>query len=687
MYKIPDPTTKQYSQKNLSDISGNIFSTKNMNFDEEGYAKLSSRAVRIYSEADGGAFDIPTSFGRFGQGIFHVITADRAFDTNITRNSTALASQDLDTGTPSLDFDSTGCWFQNRWHTVTDDGSLVYKSGSTWTDTGLNFTVGITHALEVFRNKNAIAISDGNVVKLYDTSYSLLFTLTIPIDFEIVGLSYSKSNMAIITILSSTLSGQNQEAYFFQWNGATNEAGIGIPCGSDGIMSITPYGYSWAIITRAGQLLQWNGGGFNELGVLPFFSEEYQWSGSSSKSMYGNSMQVDGDKIYINISSQLNQFGTKDERYIPNYPGGILCYDPKVGIYHRYSPSVSIARMARVPDSGINTTTNTFTKNLGTLPVTGNPILYTYNRSTQIGGLKVGTIYYIINLDGTNFRLALTKADAIAGNAIDITSIGDSTNYFVTLDIVDYGQSLSSRTAGVALLGATDIMFDKLIFGGDYNDVSSASTDYATLCLTIPGFKNIGWFTTVKLPASEVEDNIKDILIKCRKLGIDDTIQVKYMNDEVFGVPVTTPQKNGIRCQWTSNKVFTTTADLSEVLSYLDEDDQNECECEIISGAAAGQLSQIASITFLTDTYTVTLQDELDGATASSYCDISIENWKHLKTYDDKDSMDSTDTNNYSHFPIEKASKWTRFKVIFTGSDIAFEEATIDNGVQIGDGV
>lgn len=692
MYILPDPSTKKFTQLNASDLLGNLFYTKCLIFDNDGYVKLAPRCVRIASEQDTGDFDIPISFGRFGQGNFHIVTADKAFDTNITRNSSIMVSEDVTTNAPELDFDSTGIWFNNLWHAVDNRAHLMYKDSFGWHDTGIVLTVGVTHAMEVFRNKNLLAVSNGNSVQLYDTSYVLQTDdiLGIPVDFEIIGMSYVGGQMGIITILSSAVSGQNQEAFFFVWNGVgvSTTDGQTIPCGSDGIMAISPYQSGWVIVTRGGQLLSWNGGGFAEIAKFQFYNSEIEWSSPSTKSMFGNSIQVDGDKLYINISSNLGQFGGKDEHYMSNYPGGVLCYDSNVGLYHRYSPSVSKASMVTVTNTNIDTTGNIFSKTSGTLPATGNPVIYTYNRSTQIGGLKVGTIYYIINIDGTHFKLAFTKDDAIAGNAIDITSIGDVTNYFMMVDIVDYGISLSpGRTAGVALFGSNDLMYEKLIFGGDYSDVDSNDTDFGTLCMPVPGLKNIGYFVTTKISSQEVEQMFKNIILKCGRLDTDDYLMIKYKNEDIAGIPVTTPQKDSLRCQWTDTKTFITSADLSEATAYLSTDEA-ELECEFTAGAAAGQMSQIASIQGSAGVYTVLLEDELEGAVAGRFSDILIENWKVLKTTEDDVQMTSSNTNGHSQFSIDKNSKWIMFKVILGGSGVLFEESILNNTVQMpGEGI
>lgn len=236
MIKIPS-STKRIIQPNNSDLFGNLHYSKSINLDEEGYIKLSSRAVSLISEADDSNFDLPASFGRWSSGSFTIATTDNPYDLILSTDTISIA-RDTDSdgdAAPSMSFDTTGVWFNNKWH-ITTATKLYNKTIGTgnWDDTSITgLTSGVYHPLEVFRNKNNLAVGNGNTVRLYDTSYSLIKTLTLPADYEIVGLKYSSYKLGIITRLASAVAGQNQEAFFFTWDGATTEAGTGYPVGSD----------------------------------------------------------------------------------------------------------------------------------------------------------------------------------------------------------------------------------------------------------------------------------------------------------------------------------------------------------------------------------------------------------------------------------------------------------------------
>lgn len=663
------PKDGRISQPNNSDLFGNIWATKNINFDEEGYIKLSSRTGAVLSEETDNNFDIPISFGR-ANNEFHIVTTDSPFDLNISEASFAIV-EDTNTGNPTLTFDSWGKWFQNRWHASTTDG-IKYTTGGNWSDTGVSLTSGKVHALEVFKNRNTLCAANGNVVKQYTTAYAASVDLTIPADFEVNCLAYNNSKMGVGTMLSDTAAGQNQEALFFTWDGASTSAGQGYGVGSDTIMGLVAYKSSWALLTRAGELKYFNGGGFDTLGSLPFYFQNTTWGDSQNRETHGDTLVVEGDVIYINVGNDLAVFGKNGESYMANYPGGVWCYDPKIGLYHRYSPSITPVYPIEVLTAGVNTTTNIITKNSGTLPATGNPIKYISSAASAIGGLTFGKIYYIIRHTSSTFSLAETKEDADAGNKVDLTSANDGS--FMALDVIDYGAAKISRTGGMGIVESRKLTVDHMVFGAELAD-SNSTSDYGTVCMTLPHFENRGYFITAKIRTQEVEDLIQKLFIKYRPLDTYDEIIVKYRNEDVLGLPTGTPQYlSSVNCSWTDENTFTTTADLSAVKDYLDADSENECEVEVISGAGGGQMAQISSITYNAGTYTVNLAEDIDGAASGRVCNVLILNWKVLQTLDNEGSITSEDTEGHKEFPVLDNSKWIQFKVELRGDETTIEE-------------
>lgn len=667
MIRIPD-SSNQFSLPNNSDKFGNLHYVKNVNFDEEGYLKLSARAVSLVNEQDTDTFDIPTAIGRGQSDQFFVATTDRPFEVDLSENGSSGVSAAVDNGTnaPNLTFDSHGTWWQNRWY-VTDTDDLWYRdpSNGNWTDANVTLTAGKNHFLEVFRSRVQLCIADGNEVVQINTSHTETTNLTIPADYEVIGLAYNNNFMAVATRLSDTAAGQNQQAHLFIWDGTTTSANQSFGVGSDAIMAVTPYKSSFVILTRTGNLLYFNGGGFDQLTSLPFYFQNVTWGDSQNPEMFGNNMFVDGDVIYINVNTYYEQFGTKGERYLPSSPGGVWCFDPKVGLYHRYSPSISEVSRLTVTSANINTTTDVLTTTAGTIPATGNPVKYIHSRSTKIGGLQTGEVYYVIKLSSSTFSLATTRQNALDNIKIDITSTGDTTNYFLAVDQTDYGQSLIRRTGAIGQTEKPSHVQEGLVFGGELRRVNSSTAD-AHLNFLSAGFHNIGYLVTAKIFASQIKDTYQKLYIRYRPLESGERILVKQKHEDIMGLPISTPQDSA-SVTWTSNREFYTIADLSDAKSYLDQGGKRELECEIIGGAGAGSASQVESISEDNGTYSVVLKDEVIGASSQRVSDIIIENWVLIDTIDH--NGDGT-----KEIPLDTSAKWVKYKMVLEGTDVTVED-------------
>ncbi len=662
MIKIPQ--NSKWSQPNNSDLFDNIYYTKSVNFDETGYLKLSSRAVSVISEQDDSNFDIPVSYGRYTTGGFAIATFDNPYLLDVSNTSFSM-TQDTDSGggsPPSLSVQTYGKWWRNRWH-VTTDTKLYYKtiSNGDWTDTSISaLTSGVSHPLEAFDSQSTLVVGNGNIVRQYDSSYATtnLAQLTLSTDYEVIGLSYNNNLLGIATRLSNTIEGQNKEAMFFTWDGNASSANAGYGVGSDSVLAIVPYKSSFLILNRIGQLLYFNGGGFELLASFPVYFQDVIWGDFLNKLSFGDSIIVRGNLIYINIKNTVTteECGTNLENMI----GGIWCYDPAVGLYHKYSPSISKANLITVLQAGVNTTTNLLTANAGTIVTTGNPVKILQSFITPI---SAGTIYYMIKVSSTTFYLASTKDLAMALTPIDLTAVASGTNYLLALETKDYGQNRVSRSGGAALMGSKTFSYDKIIFGGDYYDTGTA---FAHMNLSVFGFKNIGYFVTAKINSPYIEDNIVQLTIKYRPLVLDDKIKIKYKNKDFNNIP------SFASCTVTSNTVLTTTTDITDAYAYSDE-----LECEFIGGKGAGQMSKVSSITLNAGTYTITLLEEIEGITNGDIITVKLDNWTELQT------ITRTNTKNWLEVPIAKTSKWTKFKVVLEGSDTTIEELQINNTKQL----
>lgn len=668
------PLNNQWTQLNSSYKAGALWATKNINLDEEGIMKLSPRMVNIFDDSEttsnvGSAnFDIPVAFGRSSQGTFYMGTTDEPFDVSVSTTTKSI-SEDTSSNNPNMSFDSHACWWQNRWYASTST-IVSYNTAGTWTASAITgLTSGVRHWLTVFKNRKSLCVSNGNVVKQYDTSHSNTVDLTIPSDFEIIGMAYNNYRLGIITRQGSESSGQNSNAFFFVWDGSTTEASVGLDIGSTQAIAVAPYKSSFVILTIEGQLLYFNGGGFDELARFPFYVSESRVENFLALGSYGDIIISDGDVLYINIGFDLSDVGVKQEEYLANNPMGIWCYDPKAGLYHRYSPSISRHYQKTITEANIDLTTNILTTS-GTIPATGNPIILT---SQTVGGLTNGKVYFIIKLSSTTFAIAETKELAEAGVKIDLTS-KSSNQFFAMYDIIDYGATYEIDTGAIALWGDSSFVYRDIISGCRLEN--TVGSNVVVLNTAVPQLENRGLAVLSKLFLESQTETIKGIVIKHRPLDVRDKIIVKTKMKEYLNTPTSTPSGTGNKANWTSDNEFYTTADLSEIKTIFDTGE--EIEIEIITGVGAGQMSKVMDIGYSSGTYSITLEDSIVGATSGTNSNFVMDNWK-VCGYIDYDNQ----TEGVKEIPVASSGKSPQIKIELRGYNTAIEDIQIINNTQI----
>jgi hypothetical protein len=672
------PIEGKWSQINNSDKFGSIWASKNINLDEEGYVKLSPRSIKLADESTSN-FGFPIFIGRFASGEYLVATSsDAVFNTSI---STTVFANDENTGTsnPALTVNSHAVFWQDLLFASTATAVLSRVISTdhtvTWTSRITGLTTGVRHYLKVFENRQTLAVTDDNVIRQYDTSYAAGTACTIPADFEVIGLAYNNQKLGIITRLGTSTAGQAKEAYFFIWDGTTMAANASAGVGSDACLGICAYKGSFAVLTRAGQLLYWNGGGFEVLANFPFYYSNKILGGGSiaflNNMTFGDNLKTEGDIIYIHMPNILDPFSRKSEGVIYNQPAGVWCFDPKIGLYHRYSGSFSPVYVNSVTSGNVSVANDNFTISTGTIPATGN-IARVTSGATGAVGFILNQDYFIIKSSTTVFKLAVTKEKALAGVAIDITTAPSDTTIFYMYDLIDYGQNLSVLyTATIATVDETLMTYSDMLIGADYYNTSLVSK--RSLSVNVPFLENRGWLITPKIFSSQITDTIQKLFIKFRPLKSADSIVVKYRNKDVDGLPVISfgSAASAKAATWTSDKDFYTAQDLSEAKTYLASG--GELECEFIAGVGGGQMVKVDSIS--TDdniTYSVVVAESVLGASAGLKSEFIINNWEVKRT------ITSSDISPVG-IPIGGIASWSQFKIELRGSETTIEELKIIN--------
>jgi hypothetical protein len=685
MFKIPN--NKKISVSSSSDVIGNIYRTKNLNFDEQGKIKLAHRTMAVANSAD--LTDLGSSY------VLNVtelddykimIGSDEAlYHSNMT-GLTANAEfprflKDASTGSPTLDSFGRNDAVNWKGTLYVTNGSDIYSFNGT--DTWTVFSTGNYEIIEPFVNLDRLACVSGNTINLLDSSANVTTTLTIPSQFAIQSVIWNNYKIYIAT--ADRQAGGN--GVIFEWDGLSSSANFGYQIDSIMVMTVAPYKSGCVFVTNKGKVAYYSSGSEQILGYFPIFFKNIAWSITSSlfNNKIGNrGIKVIGDKIYFAVTTSLTTaFQDKDVAIFNDFGGGVWCYDQEVGLYHAYSIGQSqVTRTDNIATGNVNTTTNVITVAGVTVPATGTPVFYKTNDggspATSITGIKAGVRYFTIYVSDTTLKLATTYSNAIAGTAIDLTGTGNAAQFLTFHPNYDFG-GLAHRVNNIVKADISSLNFvgkhlldGKFIMNGRVQKGTDTSVQgRAVVCVTQDLVENRGYFITPLLESQQIEDNFLSLTLKWRKLkNEDDKIVIKYRTSETDLPDYLTYYDafTGNDLVITTANTFTTTKDLSAV--------EVGNEMEIVSGAGAGYLAHVTDITLDAGTYTVTIDESIQNFTANDKCKAIFQNWTKL---DEISTADGENTLGYKSLAIANTSKWIQFKIELRGVETTIEELIINN--------
>ncbi len=117
---------------------------------------------------------------------------------------------------------------------------------------------------------------------------------------------------------------------------------------------------------------------------------------------------------------------------------GLNAYPLTTSNTTKLSPSFYQFAGGVAPDFSI--ATDVFTKAAHGLS-TGMSVVFSTGSNKTVGGLTHGTTYYAIPINANTFKLASSAANAIAGTAIDLTSVQDGATHALTPSIFSVGSA------------------------------------------------------------------------------------------------------------------------------------------------------------------------------------------------------------------------------------------------------
>jgi hypothetical protein len=668
MINIPLDNQKDFNQANQSDLFGNISVTKNITFDTEGYLRLSNSPREAMDETIDADFDNPAVILFSSNYGYFVETWDSPFEVNeqiLYVRPTQIA------GVPLGDIQSDAVWFGGLMP-VSQDTDVDYYDpvANAWTDTNITLTNAGQHQEVNFVSLTALAIADVNTVKLYESPLSLTptlrTTLVIGTDFRITSMCYFNQNLYI-----GTQHIYGGHAYLIVWNGLGTAAQQFYEVDSNMMFSLCVYQDSVVMLTGNGSLLQFNGGGFNLLAGFPIFYTDQALTDETNVNMYKNIMKANGNLLYILFTNQEN-----DAVRLLSQPDGIWCYDPNIGLYHRYSLSNSLVQPDTIATASVNTTTNQIT--VARNYVTGTEVYYNDEAGATIPELKDNVKYFVIRIDATHIQLATTLANANAGTPIDLTGTGNNSQKLVFFPNIDYGQYFTNRTFSLNVIErpvANRQYGTELIYGAGV--LSRTMADLETLGTVSTGVESRGYFITPKIFSTDVTDMYNKISLKFSPYTSElDKIIIKYRNydDMRQYVNVSGGITGGWDITWTSINTFTTTEPLWTTAIVGDE-------VEVLQGAGAGLLAHITAISLVGTTYTITLDDNYDNYVTTDVGKAVFRNWIKWKT------ISYGDSNALQYFisdQLGKKGKFLQMKIELRGIQTRIEELLIDNTYRLG---
>lgn len=660
-----------------SDIRGSIIRSRNIDLSETGYVTLSRKPCTIFNEVavtgtGSASFTDPVAIAADGT-YYYIVTTTNVYGLTASETGTSFAAVTT-SGKPTI-VETSDALSYNGAIAVTGGATLHYLSsfngangGGTWTQASdFSLSSSYPHPLCRIDTRRTLAVGDGNVVKQTDAA---AWTddddnvLTLPSEYEVTSMRFRGTKVGIGT---RNVSGGN--AMFFIWSGSGTSAESGWPVDAPWIYAVCEYGSSFAVLTSAGQLLRFNGGGFDVLANLPVYYTPHTWVANASSQQLGKAMNrgmwAIGDVIYFTIEGEPRGL---DAPQGEKQPGGLWVYDPSVGLHHRAGFVAESYRSLSI--STLASSIFTFSENHGC--ETGDAVWA--DTVSNIAALTEGRVYYAIRESATQFKLALSPSDAQEGRFIICsgTISGDKLAVETMSSVGSIGQVVPGPVFGFTKNLLSKFFASEVFFSGN---AYGPTMNGPLACLMSFGMgRNVGSIVTPKLYGAGITDVFQKIVSNIRGLNLEtDQVVIKYRTKERFGLPTPLRVSNSGTAVWVTPSQFTIDITGKDIQSIAVGD-----EVEITHGAGAGYTAHITAINNATTTWTIDIDESIPDIAASDQSDILIDNWTKLVTI----TKDSADIDKGFHEEtVGGEGAWVQFKIELRGRDVALNIVNVVNAV------
>lgn len=625
MISLPFETTGKWSVEHGLDFLVDVVNTRAMDFGQPGFARMSRKPVCIFNEDTDTDFGtvmaiVPLSTGT--STTYYFITSEHCFSWD----ASVSALTELDTSSmPSVGLDSDGVIFDGRLH-VSGGDTVNDWSGSAWHGGGARITglgTSFPHPLCALDFQPYLAVGKQNAVLLYDASYSLVITCTLPKQYIVTGIRCRRGNLYIAT---RAIDGTT--ARLFVWNGSGTVAQDQWDARADWIYSLADFDSSIYIVTSAGQLLRFNGGGFDEKAAFPVYYSPYSWATSSAlPNAIGRcaprGMIARGGQLFININGSINTSGTDGvSKFMADQPSGLWCYDPAVGLYHKGGLCYT-----KFKNLTYTLASNVLTFAAAHLLQTGDPVFPT--DVTGVSGINANQMYYAIIISATTIKLAFSRAEALAGASMTITGTPSGGNSLIIDAFESMGSVYSGIVPGAVGLYVTDnppsILGSEVMYCADVLK-SDGATSISSL-MSFGASHGMSSFTTTPMPASQVTDSYQKLMQYLAEMELDAAqINIKYRIAPRYGFPTQFRKASAGLAVWVDTQTFIIDTLSKDFIGVIKGD-----EVEIIEGAAAGYVAHIRDIDS-TGPLRIVLDEPIPGITAGMKSEVIADNWQKIGT-------------------------------------------------------
>lgn len=709
---IPPQNTKKYTQANSGDFDGDIYLSKNITFDNVGYIGLEKRTRNLIDSA------VATYLvNNPNESIQRIVNCDLTksiwvMGTNKLAylNNQFTLTQDATSGSPTMNSNAgdmigffANCTVSST--TITQilavagatTSAIDYFDGTTWRQV-IGLSVVLPNRLAIMENFAALAVGGGNLVQLVSNgggsgAMTPGLLLTLPANFVVTSMDWNNNLLYI-----GTLDTRNKEAMVFTWDGSSTSANAGYPVKAKQVCALRRYDSNGVVaITSIGQLVRIDTlvtlDENSELAHLPIYNMEKDWIGDSNQTLWSlpilhGGMAVDKYRIFIGVNAQYStpQNGANSDYFENNFISGVYCYDPSVGLYHKYSVDGAPRTLTgAITTSNVNLATGVITIPSAICPPTGTPVFYddgNNGNGSWITPIAYDTRYYVIQISPTTLQLATTYANATAAIPVPITltSQGNSAQFLAFCPVNGYGGTNQMIRALMVLKQVATVdgllpptsQATRLLFGSFMNKIN-ATTQNTGLHAPETKQENRGYFITTMNLSENITDTFQKFYIKYIPMVNDyDAIIIKYrpFNTLLYGNKIytaTTP------ATWTSSNTFTTADALmipSLVIGY---------EVEITNGEGSGYIAHITNVSSpVNGVYTVTIDENLRNITAGNTFYFTVDNW----TKSEKITISSVGNNDgYAEIVLNAKYSQLEIKVELRGESVYIAEMQLISAI------